>query len=407
MPLYKYKAISKTGEILQGSLPAMSEADLENKLKQSNLDLINCSLTHTNVITNLFGQISLKEIVFICIHFHHLEKAGVPLLDSIGDLRDMSENPLVKQVMVDIYDSLKNGESFSTALSKHPKIFDNVFVSLIRAGEKTGAFSSIFSHLENHFKWVLILRQKIIKAISYPIFLLLLMCVVIGLMMTFVIPKLTVFLLGLNIKLPFYSVLLIAISNIISTYWYIIVSFPILIYSSIRLGCYLSYDFAFKIDELKLKVPVIGNIIKKIEISRFCHFFAITYRSGIKILECVDVSANIVKNKSIRTAIEVMKKEVTDGKNLTEALTATGQFPNMVIRMFKIGEETGNIDQSLEHITEFYDNEVNIAIDNLVGVLQPALTILMGGLMFWITMAVFGPIYSNFGNITSPGGPAG
>ena len=403
MSFYKYKAITAEGKVVKGSTSAGSEGELEAKLKLSNLDLVTSNVVRTSFLTKALNTVSNREVILMCIHFYQLEKAGVPLLDSIGDLRDTAENPLVKEIMMDVYDALRGGKSLSEALSDYPKVFDDVFVGLIKAGEKTGSFVEVFGHLEKHFKWVEGITKKVKKAISYPIFLLALMSAVIGIMMTFVIPKLSTFLLSQNIPLPLYSRALIYSSEFMLNSWQWLLIIPFSIYIFIKILRVLSYKIALGLDSIKLSLPVIGTIIKKLEISRFCHFLAITYRSGMGILECLETSQNVVHNLVIKEAIKQIRQEISEGKKITEAVVNTNQFPMLVVRMFKVGEDSGNLDQSLENITSFYDEEVNTSIDNLVGVLQPALTILMGGLMFWITISVFGPIYSNFDNLGGGG----
>jgi type IV pilus assembly protein PilC len=273
MSIYSYKALDVNGNQVRGKITADNDAELENKLKQSGLDLLDASIVNDVNFLNSFGGVSLQEIILICLHLHHLEKAGVPILDSIGDLRDTSTNPKVKEVMMDLYDSLRNGLMLSEAMAKHPKVFDNIFIGLIRTGERTGNLAEVFEHLEHHYKWVTQLHKKVKKATYYPLFLFILMCGVIGLMMGFVIPKITVFLVAQNIPLPMYTVALINTSNFILKNWAIILSAPIAIYILIKFLCIRSSKFAYFFDNIKLKAPVLGNVIRKIEIARFCHFF--------------------------------------------------------------------------------------------------------------------------------------
>lgn len=399
MSIYSYKALDQLGNTVKGKLPANSEAELESKLKQSNLDLVDSRKLQENKFSAMLSSISIRDIIVMCIHLHHLEKAGVPLLDSIADLRDTSENPKMRQLMMDIYDGLRNGKTFSEALEAHPNTFDKIFVGLIKAGERTGNFAEIFGHLERHYKWVNELRQRIKKATYYPIFLLFLMSGVVGMMMTFVIPKLTVFLKTQNIALPFYTTALMATSDFVLGYWHFLIGFPFLLYIGAKIAGIVSKPAAFYIDLAKINLPIIGLVIRKIEIARFCHFFAITYQSGIGILDCLDSATDVVKNKVMRNAIAKIKSDVTDGMRLTQAISTSGEFPQLVVRMFKVGEDSGNLDQSLENINQFYDEEINDSIDAMVGILQPLLTMTMGGLMMWITIAVFGPIYGSFGSI--------
>ncbi len=397
MSIYSYKALDVNGNQVRGKITADNDAELENKLKQSGLDLLDASIVNDVNFLNSFGGVSLQEIILICLHLHHLEKAGVPILDSIGDLRDTSTNPKVKEVMMDLYDSLRNGLMLSEAMAKHPKVFDNIFIGLIRTGERTGNLAEVFEHLEHHYKWVTQLHKKVKKATYYPLFLFILMCGVIGLMMGFVIPKITVFLVAQNIPLPMYTVALINTSNFILKNWAIILSAPIAIYILIKFLCIRSSKFAYFFDNIKLKAPVLGNVIRKIEIARFCHFFGIMFKSGIGILECLQVSSTVVNNFVIRDTILDMKFQVSEGKKLTKAIQDSNQFPILVVRMFKVGEDSGNLDRSMENINLFYDEEVNQSIDNMVAVMQPALTFLMGGLLMWVTLSIFGPIYGSFG----------
>ena len=399
MLIFSYKALDNKGSIIKGKLPAGSEAELESKLKQSGLDLIEADKIKEGFLTSMFSSISTKEIIVMCIHFYHLESAGVPILDAIADLRDTSDNPKMREIMMDIYDALKNGQTFSQALEAHPKIFDKIFVGLIKAGERTGDFASIFGHLEHHYKWVDELRSRIKKATYYPIFLLFLMMAVLAMMMTFVIPKLVVFLKQQNIDLPFYTTALIGFSDFFSNYWHVSIALPVFIFVGIRFTYYISEGGAYFFDRMFLNMPIFGPVIRKIEIARFCHFFAITYTSGIGILECLDSAIDVVQNRVMKKTIMEMKQDIIEGKQMTEALSKSQQFPSMVVRMFKVGEDSGNLDDSLENINKFYDEEINDSIDKMVGMLQPTLTIIMGGLMMWITISVFGPIYGSFGEV--------
>lgn len=399
MPIFSYKALNRDGETKRGKLAAENESDLEGKLHQSGLEMLSCSQHSQSSLMDIFSKISDKDLTLVCVHLKYLEMAGVPILESIGDLRDNSENPKIREVMMDIYDSLKNGKLFSEAISMHPQIFDQVFVGLIKAGERSGNFSEIFQHLEGHYKWVAEIKKRITKATTYPMFLLFVMLIVITVMMIFVIPKLTVFLKSQNIDLPAYAVALINTSDFVVNYWWALIPAPIITYITIKIACNASKHIADNADYLKLKLPLVGSIIRKIEIARFCHFFSILYRSGLGIIECLEVSKSVMTNNHLKNTISKVADSVTNGTKLTTALIETGEFPQLVIRMFKVGEESGSLDQSLHNINIFYESEINSSIDGMVGALQPILTLIMGGLLMWITASVFGPIYGSFGNV--------
>lgn len=395
MPIFNYVAINDRARRIKGNMTAANEVDLEERLKVIGLDLIQAKAVKASK-PSIFGKVGLQDLIIFCVHMEQLERAGVPILDAISDLRDTAENQSVKAVMAEIYESIRAGSMFSDALAEHPKVFNGIFVSLIRAGEKSGNLHEIFSHLADHLKWVNAIQRRIKKAIYYPIFLLFLMTGIISLMMLFVIPKLSTFLLAQNFDLPGYTKALISTSEFFKSYWWVVFLTPVLLVSGIKFLKKVSENFCYNMDAFKLSIPYIGTTIRKIELARFCHFLGIMYRSGIGILECLDISYDVVSNRIIKESIALVKKSVSEGNSLTESLRMSSQFPNLIIRMFKVGEESGNLDTTLENINFFYDREVEDAVNNMVGVIQPTLTLIMGGIMMWVSMAVFGPLYNSF-----------
>lgn len=395
MPIYGYSALNEKGRKISGQMTAANEIDLEERLSVIGLDLINSKEAKTGR-KSAFGKVSVQDLIIFCIHMEQLERAGVPILESIADLRDTSDNIYLKNVIAEIYESVRSGDMLSAALAKHPKIFNSVFISLLQAGEKSGNLHQVFHHLAYHLKWVNGIQRKIKKATYYPIFLLFLMSGIIALMMLFVIPKLSTFLKAQDFALPMYTKALIATSDFFISYWYIMFSIPLIIVFGFKILIKLSDNFAYNMDNLKLHIPFVRNTIRKIDLARFCHFFGIMYKSGLGILECLDTANNVVKNKVLRESIALVKKSVSEGNSLTESLRISNQFPNLVIRMFKVGEESGNLDVTLENINFFYDREVEDAVSSMVAVIQPALTLVMGFIMMWVSMAIFGPLYNSF-----------
>lgn len=379
-------------------MTAANTVDLEDRLKVIGLDVLGCRETKQSN-GSVFSRVTLKDLIVFCIHLEQLERAGVPILEAIADLRDTADSQQLKNIMSDVYEAIKSGSLLSEALDKHPKIFNNVFVSLVAAGEKSGNLHEIFFHLAKHLKWVNHIQSKTKKAIYYPTFLLTLMGAIVGLMMLFVIPKLKGFLLANDIELPIYTIALINTSEFFVNYWYYLIIVPIALIITIKVLCKLSEGIAYRFDILKLNLPVIGKIIRKIELARFCHFFAIMYRSGIGILECLEIASDVVNNRMMKESTLLVRRSVSEGTSLTNSLRITNQFPNLVIRMFKVGEESGNLDTTLENINFFYDREVEDGVNALVGMIQPTLTLVMGGVMAWVMMSVFGPLYSNFSNM--------
>lgn len=398
MPFYSFIALDKTGKKVKGSITALNETDLDKKLKGMELDVIKSNITSGKSF-GFTNRVSLKDLIFLCIHLEQLERAGVPLLDSLADLRDTSDTLRVKNLMADIYESVEGGSMLSEAMATYPHIFNQVFTGLVGAGEKTGNLADIFAHLAKHMKWVHDIRGKIKKALYYPVFLLFLMMGIIALMMLFVVPKLSSFLLAQNFELPWYTSALIKTSDIFAHYWYLIFGLPVLLYFALNIIIRNSYELARAFDAFLLSLPIIGSVLRKIDLARFTHFFAITFRSGVPMLDCLEIAHDVVKNRIIKESILTARRSVSEGSTLTNALRGTKQFPSLVLRMFKVGEDSGNMEATLANITFFYDREVDDAVNNMVGFVQPALTIVLGGLMLWISIAIFGPLYLSFSQI--------
>jgi type IV pilus assembly protein PilC len=393
MNRYRYKAINEQGKYVRGRIASETAGELEVLLKNSGLDLISYSIEKSSMFA---GRLNSKELIAMFSHLEQLDKAGVSIVDAISDVKDSADSVKVRNLMQEIYESLKNGSLLSESIAKHPEIFSKVFVGLIATGEKTGNLHSSFKSIVDHLKWSMEMRRKTVKAIRYPLFTLAIMMAVMGIMTTVVVPKVTEFLSAQSIELPGITKSLIAFSNFVQNNGFaIIIMAPVI---------FVLYKVATKVpvlstivDEFKLHIPIFGGIITKIDASRFCHFFSITFKSGLGVLDCLESAKEVVGNRAIRNSIDIAKQQISSGQRLAKAIDHTGHFPSLVIRMFEVGETSGNMEASLDNIRFFYDQEINDSIDSMVGMIQPTLTIIMGGMMAWITIAVFGPIYSSFG----------
>lgn len=392
MNRYKYKAINSDGKYVYGKISADNQGELEVLLKESALDLISCAAEKESIFE---GGLKAKELIAIFSHLAQLNKAGVSIVDSISDVKDSADSVRVRNLMQELHEALRNGSLLSEAIAKHPKIFSRVFIGLIATGEKTGNLHNAFHSIVDHLKWSSEMKRKTVKAVRYPLFTICVMFVVMGVMTAVVVPKVTDFLKTQDIALPAVTKSLIAFSNFTQSHGIaIVISIP-LIWITYKI-IYRMPGMALVLDGVKLRIPVFGSIISKIDSSRFCHFFSVTFKSGLGVLECLEAARDVVNNKAIKASIEIIEKQVADGQRLGRAIAYTKRFPNLVVRMFDLGEASGNMEEALDNIRFFYDQEINDAIDRMVGMIQPALTLIMGGMMAWITIAVFGPIYSSF-----------
>lgn len=395
MPSFKYSAINDAGRKLSGEITAANEVDLEERLKEIGLDLVSYRSVSQKK-TSSRGRVKLEDLIVFCLHFEQLDRAGVPVLDSIADVRDAAENPRMRDIMAGVYESVKGGELFSEALSHYPQVFDEVFVGLIATGEKTGDLSESFTHLAEHMKWTNDIRRKIKKAIRYPIGLLVVMLIVISVLMVFVVPKLIDFIVSQGFEVPIHTRALIATSGFFSEYWYLILAFPVVVTVFIKVMNRVSEGFAYRFDNMMLHLPAVGPTIRKIDMARFTHFFSVLFKSGVDILQSLDAANKVVGNRVLKESIVTTRRSVAEGRSLTDSLRISNQFPMLVVRMFKVGEDSGNMNDALENINFFYNREVNDSVDKMVGMIQPALTIVMGALIFWVISSIFGPLYQSF-----------
>ncbi len=400
MDRYKYRAINESGRPIRGVLSAGSEVDLYQQLQTVGLELIDCSqLGKGRVSSGRFEKVKIRDLIQFFVHMEQLQSAGVPLLESLADIRDSTENNRFRDIMTDITRDVTEGSSLSESMERHPKIFHNLYISLIRAGEDTGDLTSSYRQLITYLAWVDAMQSKIKKATRYPMIVMAVVLLVIVVMMGHVVPQIVGFIKNLDQELPFYTIALIATSEFFKAYWWAIIGAPILFLVFIKMMSKLSDNFAYRVDSIRLVIPIMGPIIRKITIARYARTFGALFASGIDVLSALKAARLTVTNLALLDALEAVEKYVQAGMPLSEAFNASGEFPSMVIRMLKVGEETGNLNPVLEHVAEFYTKDVDEAIDGLITMIEPALTGLLGGMILWIAVSVFGPIYSSFENI--------
>ena len=397
MERYRYKAINENGRYVNGTISAENQSDLSALVKATGCELISYKLDKQGS-RQLLGKVTARDLITIFIHLEQFDRAGVSVVDSIKDLKETTDSQKIKNLMTELYESIVKGSLFSESLAKNPRVFNPVYIGLIQNGEKTGNLTEAFLSITDDLKWNLDLKRKTRKATIGPVFGLIMMFGVLGVMTTVVVPKVTAFLSAQELKLPAMTIALMKFSDFLQSYWYLIILSVIGSWGTIKLLS-RSPEIAVRIDDIKLKIPLLGPISSKIDLAKFCQFFAITFKSGLGVLECLDAAASVVKNKAIKRSVVVIKQQVSDGQSLAKSISLAGYFPNLVVSMFRIGEESGNMENSLKNVKFFYDREISDSIDRIVGLIQPTLTIVMGGMIVWITMAVFGPIYGTFSQI--------
>ena len=398
---FRYKALDKvSGKKNTGVVEASNAVVLEKILSDNNLILIDYKeIKGYNSISLFSSKITSKELITMFITLEQLERSGISIITALKDIKDYTNNPKLKSIGQDLYESVKNGNLLSEAMEKHKKVFDEVSVSLISMGEKTGNISLALKNIVENIKWSAEIKRKTTKAIRGPIATLSLMLIIAVVMLKFVVPTVLNFLLDQDLKIPKVTQSLITTSNFIQKNFLYIIFIPIFIYITIKLLCKFNKNFAIFVDLIKLKVPIFGKIIQKIDLSRFAKFFGITFSSGIPVLDCMDITTRVVNNKAIKQELEAIKKQIAGGSSISKCLENSPFFPLIVGRMFRVGEETGNMEEALNNINYFYETEINDAVDSVIASLKPIMMFIMGGLLIWIIIGVFGPIYGSFSKL--------
>ena len=398
MPSFNYKAINEAGRRVSGTIYAENETDLETRIMQLKLELLAAKPVRSRK-TSKRGRVGARDLIVLCMHLEQLERAGVPLLDALSDARETCDSNKLQDIMSVVYEDVKNGSMLSQALAVHPKVFNDVFVGLIAAGEKTGNMADAFAHLGEHLKWTADIRRKIKKATRYPKALVLVITLVISVIMLFVVPKLVDFIVAQGFSLPLHTRALIAVSYAFQYYWYVILGLPIALIVLMNVLYRTVERVSYKIDAITLKLPLIGPVVRKIDLARFTHFFSVMFNSGIDVLESLQGAGEVVHNRVLKESIILVRTHVSEGNSLMSSLRLSNQFPNLVVRMFKVGEDSGNMKEALDNVNFFYNREVNDSVDAMVGAIQPILTVVMGFVIFWVISAVFGPLYESMSKI--------
>ncbi len=400
MEKYKYKALNSKGRPIKGVLGAVNENDLFNQLQTANLELVSCvALSSKKSKSRLLQRIKIRDLIQLFIHLDQMDGAGVPLLDALADIRDTTENTALRDAMSEIHRDVSEGSQLSEAMNKHPRIFSNLYVSLVASGEKTGKMSSSYRQLVKYLKWVDLMQTRVRKATRYPMILLVVVVAAVTIMMGFVVPQIVEFIRNMEFELPFATTSLIATSDFFQAYWWLVLLTPLVIIGSVLALRKSSENIAYRIDRMLIEVPVMGPLVRKINIARFCQTFGALYAAGLPILEAIKSATSTVNNRALLEALDSIQSLIKTGSPLSEAFNGSGEFPSMVIRMLKVGEDSGNLTTVLEQVSDFYTADVDEEVQKLIAMIEPSLTMVLGGMILWIAVGVFGPIYNSFENM--------
>jgi type IV pilus assembly protein PilC len=391
MPLFNYKAVTTAGKVATGLLDAANPVDLELRLKRMGLDLITGRPASGRSAVG--GSVPRRELITFFFNLEQLAHSGVPLLESLSDLRDTVPDPRFRQVLASLIESIEGGKRLSQAMAEHPSSFDRVFVSLVKAGEESGRLPEVFKHLTETLKWQDEMAAQTKQILMYPAFVLVVVTALVFFLMIYLVPQLVVFIKAMGQQLPLQTRILMATSQLFVHYWHLILILPIAAVASVLVAARLSPAARYRLDGVKLKLWPVGPILRKIILARFANSFAMMYSSGITILDCIGILRDIVGNSVVAESMDRVRHEIEEGKNLTQSFANTGMFPPLVLRMLRVGEATGGLDTALLNVAYFYERDVKESIKRVQTLIEPTLTLVMGAILGWIMFSVLMPIY--------------
>jgi type IV pilus assembly protein PilC len=398
MALYSYRAMDDQGKTQKGLQDAANQVDLELRLKRSGLDLIDAKVDSGKAGMGR-SKIKRPELITFFFNLAQLTRAGVPLLETLADLRDSMTDPRFREIIANLVEAIEGGKKLSEAMKQHPDAFDKIFISLTHAGEASGRLPEVFEHITESLKWQDEMASHTKTIMIYPAFVGTIVIAITFFLMIYLVPQLVGFIKGMGQEIPVQTRILLGTSAFFVNYWYVLVSLPVILPIAGALLITSSPKMRLRFDQLKLDLWVTGPILRKIILARFANTFAMMYESKISILDCIANSRDVVNNLAIAKSLDDVTREIESGKNLTQSFQNTGMFPPLVIRMLKVGEATGSLDKALLNVSYFYDRDVKSSIKKVQVMIEPTMTIVLGALLGWVMLSVLSPIYDIIGKV--------
>jgi type IV pilus assembly protein PilC len=395
MAVFTYTAVDKSGKRHEGTLEAASENAVNQLITRQNMRavVIKKSSGKSGLISFLTNnKVKLKDLVIFTRQLATMIDAGVPLVRSLATLQNQSESEVFKKHIQEISKDVESGTSFADALEKHPRVFSSIYVNMVRAGEAGGILDEILKKLALQQEKDARIRGKFKSAMTYPVVLVSITTLVFIALMTVVVPKIALIIKDLvGGKLPPLTQAMLNISTFITKFWFIHIA--VVVGTSFFLTRFLRTEKGkLRRDQLLLKMPGINVIVIKMAVARFSRIFASLMTAGVSVIESIEVTARAIGNKVIEAELMEAAKEVANGEQFSVPLSRSKIFPPIVSQMLSVGEETGQTDTVLLKVAEFYEDEVDAAVDGLSSILEPILIVVMGGMVGLIAVSVIGPI---------------
>ena len=393
MPQYKFTAKDAKGRTVSDTMEADSEMMIVSSLRRKELVVLSVEIIEKQVKSKQGKRkIKLSELVIFSRQLATMVDAGLPLIQALDTLREQSDSLGFRTVISSLVSSIEGGSSFSEALAIHPKVFTNLFVNMVRAGETSGTLSEILDRIASYMEESANLKRKVKSAMIYPTVVTFLSIVITIVLLVKVIPVFADIYDSFGQMLPLPTRMLLKLSEFLRSYLHFgVVGIGVAVFLFMKYK--KTEEGALKIDRFKFKLPIFGDLFKKVSVSRFSRTLSVLIRSGVPILSALDIVARTAGNKVIEYAIDDAAEEIKQGENIAGPLGATTVFPPMVIKMIAVGEEAGKLDTMLEKISDFYDSQVDAAVSGLTSLIEPLLIVFMGVVIGGIVICMFLPIF--------------
>ncbi len=395
MPTFTFRGTNRTGATVSGEREANTKADLINQLRREQITVSKASEKGKEFNIPSFGSgVDSKELAIFTRQFSVMIDAGLPLVQCLEILAGQQENKTFQKVLTSVRSSVEGGATLSASMKQHEKIFDQLYFNMVEAGETGGILDTILQRLSGYIEKNVKLKRAVRSAMVYPVAVIGIAAIVITLLLWKVVPVFTTLFNGLGVELPLPTRIVIGLSSFIGSYW----GFSILVFF-VLLGVALKVWYGtpqgrYSIDYTLLKVPLVGPLLRKIAVARFTRTLGTLISSGVPILEGLDITARTSGNKVIERAITHTRKAVEAGRSLVEPLRETDVFPGMVTQMIGVGEQTGAMDAMLQKIADFYEDEVDAAVKDLLTALEPAMICFLGVVVGGIVISLYLPLFS-------------
>ena len=398
--LYEYTAATLEGEAKTGSIEAINVDVAINALQARGLVITDIkSVQQSGSVLESLGQLKFfnkvkrKDIVILSRQLATLFEAKITILDSLDLLAGQTGSVKLKEILMEIIEDIKGGSYLSLAISKHPDIFSDFYINMIRSGEESGKLEEIFATLADHMERSYELTSKTRNALIYPAFVVAVFFVVMILMLTFVIPKLAAILSELNQEIPFYTKILIGASNFLN-------DFKIFLFAGVAIGGIFLWRYSktekgnAAVSRLQTSFPFVGALYSKLYLSRIADSMETLLSSGVPAVRTMEIAADVVGNKIYKNILLAVAQEIKGGNSISEAFSKYEEIPPMVVQMIKIGEEAGKLNFMLKTLGKFYKKEVDNTVETLVSLIEPAMIVILGGAVGLLLVSILGPIYN-------------